>query len=158
MPDSESGRCNQPTPPPGVEQVEEFSPEAVRVRNTAGLYVKEAFSPEAVRITNTSGLYRQEAFSPEVVRITNTSGLYQREAFSPEAVRITKTSGLYQGGFQPRGGSDEELGELPSGRELCPHRAVNHCRAACTEEAEAELRPTSSLDVIPSLPKVATHD
>ena len=89
-------------PAPGVEQVEEFSPEAVRVRNTAGLYVKEAFSPEAVRITNTSGLYRREAFSPEVVRITNTSGLYQREAFSPEAFRITKTSGLYQGeAFSP---------------------------------------------------------
>ncbi|MET0565717.1 MAG: hypothetical protein ABW021_04685 [Acidimicrobiia bacterium] len=58
-------------PAPGVEPAEEFSPEAVRVRNTAGLYVKEAFSPEAVRIANTSGLYQREAFSPEAVRMRN---------------------------------------------------------------------------------------
>ncbi|HEU5112701.1 MAG TPA: hypothetical protein VFU96_05245 [Acidimicrobiia bacterium] len=75
-------------PAPSVEQAEEFSPEAVRVRNTAGLYVTEAFSPEAVRIANSSGLYVTEAFSPEAVRIANLADAHPEEAFSPEVVRM----------------------------------------------------------------------
>ncbi|HET9203577.1 MAG TPA: hypothetical protein VFP67_10620 [Acidimicrobiia bacterium] len=59
----------------GVEQVEEFSPEAVRVRNTAALYVPESFSPEVVRIRNTSALREGQAFSPEVVRMRNWQSL-----------------------------------------------------------------------------------
>ncbi len=84
-------------PAPSVEQAEVFSPEAVRVSNTSGLYQGEAFSPEAVRITNTRGLFQTEAFSPELMRITNLSDSNRGEAFSPELVRMRNTESFVLG-------------------------------------------------------------
>ena len=79
---------------PSVEQAAEFSPEAVRVRNTAALYVHEAFSPEVVQIRNTGALFVREAFSPELIRITNLADAYEGEAFSPEVVRMRNWQSL----------------------------------------------------------------
>lgn len=59
-----------------VEQGVAFSPEAVRARNTAGLYTHDAVSPEAARVRNTAGLYEQEALSPELMRMRNLADLY----------------------------------------------------------------------------------
>lgn len=57
---------------PRVQQAEAFSPEAVRVRNAAGLAEQEAFSPELMRIRNLAAKYEREPFSPEVVRMMNS--------------------------------------------------------------------------------------
>ncbi|HEU4916627.1 MAG TPA: hypothetical protein VFV13_08700 [Acidimicrobiia bacterium] len=84
-------------PAPGVEQADGFSPEAVRVLNTSGLYQGEAFSPEAVRITNTRGLFQTEAFSPELMRITNLTDSNLGEVFSPEVVRMRNVEGFVLG-------------------------------------------------------------
>ncbi len=59
-------------PASSVEQTEAFSPEAVRVRNAAGLAEQEAFSPELMRIRNLADKYEREAFSPELVRMRNS--------------------------------------------------------------------------------------
>lgn len=58
--------------PATVEQTEAFSPEAVRVRNAAGLAQEEALSPELMRIRNLADKYEREAFSPELVRMRNS--------------------------------------------------------------------------------------
>jgi hypothetical protein len=85
----QSQQATEPTP--GVEQAEGFSPEAVRVTNTATLYLHEAFSPEAARIRNHAEPTVREAYSPELMRIANWADASEQDAFSPEVVRMRNT-------------------------------------------------------------------